>query len=85
MNQGETSPEMEAYLRQVDSELDEAERIVSIAFVARKLAVTTTTVRNWILAGRIRAGKTITGRYRIPVSELARLIKLQHSKEPKLR
>ena len=42
--------------------------------VARLLGVSPTTVRRWILSGRIRAERTPGGHYRIPESEVRRLL-----------
>ena len=56
-------------------ETDADARLVNVAVVARRLKVTSTTVRNWINSGKLRAGRTPSGRYRVPISELARIIK----------
>lgn len=57
------------------------ERFLVVSTVARRLQVSGTAVRNWIHLGRIAFVQTPTGRYKIPASELRRLLRLsQHSK-----
>jgi len=50
------------------------ERRYRVGEVARLLGVSPTTVRRWILSGRIRAERTPGGHYRIPESEVRRLL-----------
>lgn len=50
------------------------ETLLTIPYVARQLAVHPSTVRNWIETQRIRSIRTPGGHYRIPASELARIL-----------
>ena len=43
-----------------------SERVLSVGTVARLIGVSSETVRAWARAGRIRAIRTPTGRYKIP-------------------
>ena len=52
----------------------ERERLLDIAIVARRLDVTPRTVRFWIARKLIVFETTPTGRYKVPASELARLL-----------
>ncbi len=52
-------------LRQADDAIEKAQRVVDIAVVARHYHVTPECVRRWIKAGRIRAEKTPSGRYKV--------------------
>lgn len=84
MRRLDSREDIDALLARVDQEISIAMRVVGVSVVARRLGVSTTTVRNWILAGRVRAGRTLSGRYRVPISELARIIKAQESQHSKL-
>ena len=53
------------------------ERLIDVATVARACGVTPQTVRNWVRSQKIRGGRTVTGRLKIPASELARMQKMQ--------
>ncbi len=57
-----------------DREIAAADRLLHVAFVARRLDVAQSTVRGWIRGNRIRAIKTPGGYYRIPASELERIV-----------
>lgn len=54
-----------------------AERFYSTGESARLLKVSQITVKRWIYAGKIRAIKTVAGRYKIPESEVTRLLGAQ--------
>jgi excisionase family DNA binding protein len=51
--------------------------MIGASVVARRLGVTTQTVRNWIKSKRIRGSRTPGGFHQVPASELARLQKEQ--------
>lgn len=46
-----------------------------VAAVARHLTVSCETVRAWIRAGKLDAIHTPTGHYRIPITEITRILK----------
>ncbi len=50
------------------------EPLHTIPYVARRLLVAQSTVRGWIDTHKIRAIRTPGGHYRIPASELARIL-----------
>lgn len=56
-----------------DQAILETERLLHVAYVARRMLVTPCTVRNWIRAGKLDAIRTPTGFYRITATALARL------------
>lgn len=59
------------------------DRLLDVGTVARRLDVTPVTIRNWIRSGKLRAERTLTGRYRIRASILASLLqKSERSESP---
>ncbi len=58
-------------LKDAGREIKAGERV---AYLARKLCVTPRTVRNWCLLERIKAERMPSGRWRIPSSEVQRLM-----------
>ena len=62
------------------------ERLLDAMAIAKRMGVSSETVRAWIRAGKLKAITTPTGRYRIPSSALARLLatrrKMQESQTP---
>ncbi len=50
------------------------DRLLDVSTVARRFDVTPVTIRNWIRSGRLRAERTLSGRYRIRASILAAAI-----------
>lgn len=60
-----------------------ADRLLDVATVARRLGVSDETVRLWIRKGLIpEAIQTFTGRLKIPLSALDRIQKTQKSVTP---
>ncbi len=55
------------------------ERLYTLEEVAELLNVTPIAVRKWIKAGRVKATRNIYGMYRIPESEVKRLISERRS------
>jgi putative resolvase len=82
------TPRARRALADADAEIQRVERLlISAEAVARRLGYTAATIRSWIHAGRIAYVKSPTGRYRIPESELDRLLQInphvpQESQEP---
>lgn len=68
--------DVDALLARIETESGLAHRLIDVAVVARRMNVSDTTIYNWIAADRITVVKTPTGRYRVPLSELARLLKI---------
>jgi excisionase family DNA binding protein len=66
------------------TEIALAERLIDVAVVARRLQVSASAVRNWIIAGKLSAIRTPSGRYRVPLSELARVINTRGSQASQL-
>lgn len=68
-----TTPEDTAreLLKQADHEIRAAERV---AYLARKLDLTPRTIRSWCKAGHISAIQLPSGRWRIAMSEVHRLV-----------
>lgn len=66
--------DIDALLALADRSLADAKRLLDVAVVARRVGFTDRTVRNWIASGKVQAVRSPTGRYRITVSELARLL-----------
>jgi len=56
------------------------DRWLDPAVVARRLGVTSVTVRNWILCGKIPFIKTPAGRYKISQAVLVALLAEKHTK-----
>lgn len=53
------------------------ERAVSISVIARKLGVTSETIRKWCRAGRIDYVRTPTGRYKLTATAVDALYKIK--------
>jgi len=51
------------------------DELLTVPYVARRLAVHPSTVRSWIEAGTIQSLKLPGGRYRIPRTELVRILR----------
>lgn len=76
--------DIEALLARADVEVAIATRLLDVAVIARRLKVTDQTVRNWIAADLLVAVRTPGGHYRVPVSELSRILKSQTSQIPQI-
>jgi len=82
----------QAILRAAEAELERAyqllesraDRPLDVGYVARRLSVAPETVREWIRAGRIAVIQTPNHHYKIPASELFRILQARKSsKSPK--
>ncbi|MEM4970822.1 MAG: IS607 family transposase, partial [Sulfolobales archaeon] len=58
-----------------------SERLLRPKEACRLLGVSYTTLRRWIKEGRVRAVRTVGGKYRIPESEIRRLLSGVETKE----
>lgn len=65
-----------ALLARAESTLADARRLLCPGVVAKRLGVSTRTLRRWIAEDRVHAEHTLGGHYRIRVSELARVEKI---------
>lgn len=66
--------DVDALLAKADASLDAARRLLDSSVVAKRLGVTTRTVRRWCVEDRVKHQLTEGGHYRISVAELARLL-----------
>jgi excisionase family DNA binding protein len=60
---------------------ESTDRVIDVSTVARREGVSTTTVRNWIYAGRLPAERTIGGRWKVRLSALIAAKKSTESQE----
>lgn len=52
-------------LQRADQELDQAERLISLAMAARRLNSCPRTIRRWVDSGRLPAVRMPSGRWRV--------------------
>ena len=61
---------------------DMSDRFLSIGTIARRLSVTSKTVREWIRSGKLAATRTLTGRDRVREADLDAALTKINSNEP---
>lgn len=60
-------------MQQADRELDQAERLLSVACTAKRLGVKSRTIRRWIHSGKIPAVVYPSGYYGIALSVVVKI------------
>jgi excisionase family DNA binding protein len=63
--------------------LAEDEELLTPREVARRLRVSEETVRRWAIQGKIRGIQLVSGRWRIPASELTAMLEPSDQKRPR--
>lgn len=61
-------------LRAADVEILGSDRLLHVAYVARRLSCHRSTIHRWIVIGRIASVRLPSGAYRIPQHELRRIL-----------
>lgn len=70
-----TPEDIDALLMRAESEIAIAKKLLDAACVARMIGVSSRTMRRWIVMEQVEATRTQGGHYRVPISELQRLLK----------